>query len=480
MTEIPLEPAPSSRAKRSDPARNGPARYPIYGPPMQKNPCKKFQSMAHLQHWILSAEPAMSPKSKRGGDGRSNRARMWGVMKRLLLGTSAIAALAVAQPSRAADLSSPPPPKSLTAASTNWTGCYAGASAGVGVTSDSVVGDSGGGGLIGGQLGCNVQTGVIVFGLEGEAAWSGLSNSNIFTQAGFSSQTADRSRWNADLSVRAGVAVDRALVYGKVGLATGGFASAFSDTNGDFQNASGTLSGPLLGFGVEVAFAPNWSARLEYNHIDYVGKTLHFDQSAANGGPFDQSTSAQTDIVKAGINYRFGGADFALTSDQPTWSPIAKAPAYKASTTAAYDWTGCYLGASAGAGVLSDSRTDVNGANGLGGGQLGCNLQTGQIVFGVEGEAISGLKDRSDSSSAFGSTEITGRNRWSADLAARAGVAIDRALVYGKVGAASGGFAFARNDTSGGFQNASGTLTGIVFGFGVEYAFAPHWSARLE
>jgi len=277
------------------------------------------------------------------------------------------------------------------------------------------------------------------------------------------------------------VAIDRALIYGKAGIATGGFSSALSDTTpGDFKNGSGTLTGLLLGFGVEYAFAPNWSARLEYDHIDYLGKTLHFNESASLGGPADQSISSQTNIVKAGINYQLSGSDLTSMADVPAWRPIAKAPVYKVPATAAYDWTGCYAGASAGAGILSDSVFGVNGANGLAGGQLGCNLQTGQIVWGVEGEAASGLRNRVDFLQAGSSSDtVIGRNRWSADLAARAGIAIDRALIYGKAGIATGGIDIAEN-FSGGFQNASGTLTGVVFGAGIEYVFAPHWSARLE
>jgi outer membrane immunogenic protein len=62
------------------------------------------------------------------------------------------------------------------------------------------------------------------------------------------------------------------------------------------------LTGLLLGLGIEYAFASNWSAKLEYDHIDYLGRTLHIDSS---GHPFDQSVSAQTNLVKAGINYQF-------------------------------------------------------------------------------------------------------------------------------------------------------------------------------
>jgi len=219
----------------------------------------------------------------------------------------------------------------LPAPAINWTGCYAGVHAGGGVLNDPFVNSvfvsgigpfnpttNGGGGLAGGQLGCNIQTGAIVFGFEGEAAWSGLKNSFDFaglTLFGFGNPTSqedtDRNRWSADLAVRAGVALDRALIYGKVGVAQGQFE--FSETAtlpttpplSVFTNGSGNLTGVLLGAGIEYAFAPNWSAKLEYNHIDYLAKTLHFNGDGVVFTPFDASQSAQVNLVKAGINYRF-------------------------------------------------------------------------------------------------------------------------------------------------------------------------------
>jgi opacity protein-like surface antigen len=75
-----------------------------------------------------------------------------------------------------------------------------------------------------------------------------------------------------------------------------------------FSSDSGgrTLTGLLLGAGIENAFAPNWSTKLEYAHIDYVGRVLQVNAAVVGfGGPFSGSVSAQTDIAKAGINYRF-------------------------------------------------------------------------------------------------------------------------------------------------------------------------------
>ncbi len=362
-----------------------------------------------------------------------------------------------------------------------WTGCYLGAQAGGGTQNDSLIRFSNGGGIIGGQAGCDYQIGQIVVGLEGEAAWSSVRSRDVSgpLNAPATNEMIGRNRWAADLSARAGVAAGRALIYGKAGIATGQLAFSANDTFGNFQSGSGLLSGPLFGFGIEYAFAPNWSAKLEYDHVDYLPRSLAFN---SNNGPFQQSASAETNIVKAGINYRFGGLH-PPTLDLGAAAPFDKGPVYKAPATLAYDWTGCYVGAEAGGGVLGDSFAfNLNGGGGILGGQIGCNIQRGQLVFGLEGEAAwSSLAYSFNAASAGGSSEITGRNRWSTDLAGRAGVAVDRALVYGKVGVAHGAFAVSESSSDGFFnQNASGVLTGVVFGGGLEYAFAPNWSVKLE
>jgi outer membrane immunogenic protein len=60
------------------------------------------------------------------------------------------------------------------------------------------------------------------------------------------------------------------------------------------------LTGLLLGLGVEYAFAPSWSVKLEYNHIGYLARNVPL-------GTFNTSESVTTNTVKGGINYKFYG-----------------------------------------------------------------------------------------------------------------------------------------------------------------------------
>jgi outer membrane immunogenic protein len=172
----------------------------------------------------------------------------------------------------------------------------------------------------------------------------------------------------------------------------------------------------------------------------------------------------------------------------------AKAPAPVMAPV--FNWTGCYVGVHAGAGAMRDSWTDETGTGGLAGGQLGCNYQDGNWVFGAEGEGYwSGIKATSASSTpidaeGFGSrTTDAAKNKYDFSIAARAGIAFDRTLVYGKAGWVWGQFDFLSSDTAFNgvgippvisTSSASGTLDGLLLGVGIEHAITNNWTVKLE
>ena len=165
-------------------------------------------------------------------------------------------------------------------------------------------------------------------------------------------------------------------------------------------------------------------------------------------------------------------------------------------------WTGLYIGAHVG-GAWADLKTTdrygawpmdyagygwTDSASGvIGGGQIGYNWQANQVfngfVFGVEAD--------------FGGTGFSVNHRlfnddrfhdgmdagFYADLTGRLGYAAGPALFYIKGGWAyfeSGGNLRDSGYYGTPYSAAENGLSGWVFGGGIEYKFAPCWSAKVE
>jgi opacity protein-like surface antigen len=64
-----------------------------------------------------------------------------------------------------------------------------------------------------------------------------------------------------------------------------------------------TRPGWIAGGGLEYMLGSRWSAKLEYDHLDFGSKTLDFVN------PFGNSVTFKTAVnqVKAGVNYHFDG-----------------------------------------------------------------------------------------------------------------------------------------------------------------------------
>jgi outer membrane immunogenic protein len=205
----------------------------------------------------------------------------------------------------------------------------------------------------------------------------------------------------------------------------------------------------------------------------------------------------------------------ASAADLPTKAAAAPAPS-------TYNWGGCYLGLNAGVGGsgsnftssvgagshLSDADAASAGANGTGsnnatgfagGGQAGCNWQSGTIVFGLEGDFdylhsnpqfINGTNTLSD-----GVTPFTVSQSLTTDFFAtvrpRIGIAADRNLAYLTGGAAFSHVSYTQNYgdiPSGGAVTSPGSgavtgsksLVGWTAGAGWEHAWADHWTFKIE
>ena len=162
----------------------------------------------------------------------------------------------------------------------------------------------------------------------------------------------------------------------------------------------------------------------------------------------------------------------AKAADLPQAAPYTPAPVVVPSPL--YNWAGFYIGAMGGGGWTNGQGANLKG--GFGGGTVGGNAQFSNFVIGAELEgAWSGLQ----ASAAFGPAGATDNFQAFGSATARAGVAINNVLVYGK-----GGFALASNKVTvsvfGLSVSDTQTHPGYTVGAGLEYGVTPNWSAKVE
>src|ERR1700692_3933098 len=227
-------------------------------------------------------------------------------MKTLLLGAAAL--FAFAAPAVAADL----PARTYTKAPVytppqaiyNWTGFYLGGHLG---------------GDFEGNNNLEGDRSRFLYGVEGgfdfqfapnwvvgaEAQYSGLSGKNqslLFPAGTLITTTHDQL---GSVTGRIGYTWGPALVYAKGGYAfrdnpniavsAGGMPTTFTATGN-------SLDGWTVGAGLEYMFAPNWSAKAEYQYYNFGSTTFTSGPAPIIGSRFrdDEHT------VKVGVNYRFG------------------------------------------------------------------------------------------------------------------------------------------------------------------------------
>ena len=128
----------------------------------------------------------------------------------------------------------------------------------------------------GGQLGYNWQSGIVVFGVEGEVS---ATNAKGTAPCLLLLSCKTDQNWVATAAARLGLADGRTLYYVK-----GGGAWSHNTYSADLNillalhtEVQETRSGWLVGAGIEHAFAgTGLSAKLEYNYIDYGSRNYNF------------------------------------------------------------------------------------------------------------------------------------------------------------------------------------------------------------
>ncbi len=190
------------------------------------------------------------------------------------------------------------------------------------------------------------------------------------------------------------------------------------------------------------------------------------------------------------------GFGAAQAADMPVKAPIKAPP-----PIVMYNWTGCYIGGHAGAGWARTEFTntanttafgDLGPGEGftttksgfVGGGQLGCNYQVNQWVFGIEGTfAGSTIKgDVANTTFGAGDDVFNVKINSIATVTGRLGYAFNNWLPYIKGGYAGANVKFSVDDTVGTTGSGSETkwLSGWTVGGGLEYGLTRNWILGIE
>lgn len=181
-------------------------------------------------------------------------------------------------------------------------------------------------------------------------------------------------------------------------------------------------------------------------------------------------------------------ASQASAADLPRKAP---APAYIPPAPPPITWTGCYIGANVG-GIFGRFKAEgpfggefsEDGSGFAGGGQIGCDYQfAGGWVIGFRNmfDGTTAHRDRTIQFGPLAGGDIDFHTRWFDTLTGRLGYAFAPTwLLY-----AQGGAVWSRVEADLTFAGSqigewSDTKTGWTAGGGVEWMFAPHWSAFLE
>ena len=245
-------------------------------------------------------------------------------MRKTLLAAAGLASLAIA-PALAADL----PARTYTKAPAvvapiyDWSGFYIGLNGGgassrecytiTSVAGAAVVPNSEGchnatGGLVGGQLGYRWQASNWVFGLEAQGDWASLngSNSSLTAIIPYTNQTKIDAL--GLFTGQVGYAWNNVLWYVKGGAAVSDnkYSSFFTASGVVFNQTTETRWGGVVGTGLEIGFAPNWSVAFEYDHLFMGNPNVTFPVSAIAVTRSD-NIRQDVDMGTVRINYRFGG-----------------------------------------------------------------------------------------------------------------------------------------------------------------------------
>jgi outer membrane immunogenic protein len=194
-------------------------------------------------------------------------------------------------------------------------------------------------------------------------------------------------------------------------------------------------------------------------------------------------------LALVGVLIGLGATGIASAADMPLKAPPSAAPVY--------NWTGCYIGGNVGGGWtrVDTSRVSQDGigpafanygreddSGFIGGGQAGCDFQTTNVVFGVQGTFDFGSVKGSHALTDFPNFSETNNQKAVYTMSGRIGYLWTPAFLgYVKVGTS---WMQDKNQVfrPGGAlsESASFVLPGMSAGVGAEWMLTRNWSVFAE
>ncbi len=243
----------------------------------------------------------------------------------------------------------PPPPPAPVLRVYNWTGCYLGAQLGGALADNKINGDLAGflfiqndsaaAALVGGQVGCDLQFARNwVVGAQIDGAWTNVKGRLAETgtqglppggKTTLSGSLDFKANVIATATGRIGYAVNYDTIAGLFYLKGGGafvdydtttfngqvtVRNGFDPSNGTCASSAGsavTFNAPsanrfgwTIGVGTEWAVFDNWSVFGEWDYMNFGSHNVTFTDP--NLGSTQVTVKQQINVLKMGINYRFG------------------------------------------------------------------------------------------------------------------------------------------------------------------------------
>jgi outer membrane immunogenic protein len=237
-------------------------------------------------------------------------------MKRILFTTASLGVLGLVSPALGADLPAYTKAPAVAAPLYDWSGFYVGVFGGGGYGNhnlNNALGPAGfanftanyssTGGIAGGEVGYNAQSGNYLVGVEADGFWSDIKGNDNFA---LGSNDASDLRWGGTLRARGGFTVDRLLMFFTGGWAFGDLRHTNTDPIFGIDQFTNHRNGLAAGGGIAYALTDNLLGKIEYRYYDF-GRYVRAGNPLTPNGQLPYTVDSTYSVVTVGLDFKWGG-----------------------------------------------------------------------------------------------------------------------------------------------------------------------------